>query len=371
MDPVGIPPDFTRSQPRVRCGSGLQIAAVLTVPHEPPQGFNRRPSLQRLVSLVGGNRTTDHSTPGVVHLGPSRQKPQFLASGDTVTDPASSKRHGHFGFAARIDPVGVEIESHGLPDHLVGEATRHQVPSLGHMAFMASRRLSSPGFVLAKLLQAGLLQGAVEAIGKVGVLEGELVASRTELGSTQAKILSHRVFRQSPRSDPGGDNNSVTNMTGQAVNAAGEPIRLIPEGIVESGRLGRRQPSIGNPRRVTVQAELLPPAAGFQALDDERVAGSRHAVPTLLPLVIFLLVTRAAPGVGPRRGSRGHDRIESMVEQDRRLGSSRLQDITHLPRSQAGSGKQQDGNGVGKTGTHGDRVHHPSHRLLLSSRLGV
>ena len=44
MDPIRVPTGFSRAKPGVRCGRSLGIAAVLTIPHVPPQCLDDRPT---------------------------------------------------------------------------------------------------------------------------------------------------------------------------------------------------------------------------------------------------------------------------------------------------------------------------------------
>ena len=141
------------------------------------------------------------------------------------------------------------------------------MPASGHVAVVAPCLKPSLGAVLEELFEARLLQRPVEVVGQVEILEGELVAPGTELGSSECRLLPHGMLFESLVGDPRGHNDPVTNMAGQAIDSAGQPLGLVLIRLVKPWRFGCGQPVGGNSWRVTIQAVLLSPAAGFQTLD--------------------------------------------------------------------------------------------------------
>ena len=260
-----------------------------------------------------------------------------------MPNPPGPQPDGHLSHPSWLDPPGLQLHPHGLPDHLVVVTAGHPVCPSRHMAVVAPRLDSPLGAVLEKLLEAGLLQRPVESIGQVDVLEGELVAPGAELGLPQRRVVPHRVLGDPLLSDVGGNHHPVANMATQAVHATRKPLGLLPVRLVQTWWFGGRQSREGDPRRVAVQAVLLPIPL-LQALDFEVVSRCGHVVTAALPLLEFLLVARPAPGVSPADWCIGDDRVEPLVEQDRRMSLGRCQHTAHLPPGQAEAGNQQDNN---------------------------
>ena len=105
---------------------------------------------------------------------------------------------------SNLDPLGDQVHADGLLDHLVIVTSRHPVPAAGHVAVVAPCLDPTLGAVLEKFLEARLLQCPVEVVGQVEILEGELVAPGTELGSTECRLLPHGVLFESLVGDPRG-----------------------------------------------------------------------------------------------------------------------------------------------------------------------